>query len=90
MTMARPVYKIDADHPGSEVAAETAAALAAAYLVFNTEDAQYADVLLQNAIELYNFADIYRLIIYGSINFVLMRYNNKATTNLINNLTASG
>lgn len=62
MTMARPVYKVDAQHPGSEVAAETAAALAASYLAFKTEDALYANSLLQNAIELYDFADTYRLV----------------------------
>lgn len=32
--MDRPAYKIDATHPGSDLAAETAAAFAASYLVF--------------------------------------------------------
>ncbi|KAK8718854.1 hypothetical protein OTU49_014423, partial [Cherax quadricarinatus] len=34
MTMERPSYKIDEEHPGSELAGETAAALAAASIVF--------------------------------------------------------
>ena len=34
MTMRRPSYKITESHPGSDVAAETAAAMAAGNLVF--------------------------------------------------------
>jgi len=34
MSMRRPSYKIDADCPGSDVAAQTASALASGYLVF--------------------------------------------------------
>ena len=60
MTMARPAFKIDAQHPGSDLAGEAAAALAAASIVFRPTDTAYADLLLQNAIELYNFADTYR------------------------------
>ena len=37
MTMARPAYKIDETNPGSDVAAETAAAFAASYLVFHNK-----------------------------------------------------
>lgn len=37
MTMARPAYKISASKPGSDVAGETAAALAAGYLVFKSK-----------------------------------------------------
>ena len=32
--MSRPAYKVDASHPGSDVAAETAAAFAASAMVF--------------------------------------------------------
>lgn len=60
MSMGRPAYKIDTNHPGSEVAAETAAALAASYLVFKDVDQQYANTLKQHAIELYDFAYNYR------------------------------
>ncbi|MFE4107946.1 glycoside hydrolase family 9 protein [Almyronema epifaneia] len=60
MTMPRPAFKIDRDHPGSDLAAEAAAALAAASIVFRPSDAAYADELLQNAEQLYTFADTYR------------------------------
>lgn len=60
MTMARPAFKIDAQHPGSDLAGEAAAALASASIAFRSTDAAYSDRLLQNAIELYNFADTYR------------------------------
>ncbi|KAK7868027.1 hypothetical protein R5R35_010198 [Gryllus longicercus] len=61
MTMARPALKIDAAHPGSDAAAETAAALAAASIVFRRAgDAAYADLLLQHAKDLFSFADTYR------------------------------
>eukprot|EP00253_Pinus_taeda_P008910 PITA_08910 len=49
MDTPRNVYKIDAEHPGSDVAAETAAALAAASMVFTTTDRTYSQHLLQTA-----------------------------------------
>ncbi|MCS3797364.1 glycoside hydrolase family 9 protein [Niastella sp. OAS944] len=60
MTMTRPAYKIDASKPGSDLAAETAAAMAAASILFKTDDAAYSTTLLNHAIQLYNFADTYR------------------------------
>uniref|UniRef100_A0ACD5Z8N9 Uncharacterized protein n=1 Tax=Avena sativa TaxID=4498 RepID=A0ACD5Z8N9_AVESA len=61
MTTSRRAYKVDADHPGSEVAAETAAAMAAASLVFRRAgDAHYAHILLHHAQQLFEFADKYR------------------------------
>lgn len=60
MEMDRPIYKIDANHPGTEVSAETAAALAAASMVFENIDSTYATNLLNHAIQLYSFADNYR------------------------------
>ncbi|KAK7868026.1 hypothetical protein R5R35_010197 [Gryllus longicercus] len=61
MTESRTAYKIDASHPGSDLAAETAAALAAASVVFRKAgDTNYANTLLQHAKDLYNFADTYR------------------------------
>lgn len=60
MTMARPAYKIDASKPGSDLAAETAAAMAAASIVFKTSDPAYSATLLSHAVTLYNFADTYR------------------------------
>jgi len=57
---ARPAYKIDAAHPGTELAAETAAALASASLVFKASDPAYSRTLLEHAVSLYSFADTYR------------------------------
>ena len=55
-----PSYKIDASKPGSDVAAETAAALAAASLLFKETDSAYSATCLKHAIEIYDFADEYR------------------------------
>jgi hypothetical protein len=60
MTMARPSFKIDRQHPGSDLAGEAAASLASASIVFRATDSAYADKLLHNAVQLYNFADTYR------------------------------
>ncbi len=54
---ARPAFKLDRQTPGSDVAAEAAAALAAASIVFRPHDESYADELLENAVQLYAFAD---------------------------------
>ncbi|HEY8344237.1 MAG TPA: glycoside hydrolase family 48 protein [Bacillota bacterium] len=60
MQMRRPAYKIDAANPGSDLAGETAAALAAASLIFRETDPAYAATCLSHAKQLYNFADTYR------------------------------
>lgn len=60
MQMNRPSFKVDANCPGSDVAGETAAALAAASMAFRTTDSAYADKLLENARSLYQFADTYK------------------------------
>lgn len=60
MPMARPAYKISPTCPGSELAAETAAAMAASALVFKSSDASYANTLITHAKQLYLFADTYR------------------------------
>ncbi|UZN03384.1 glycoside hydrolase family 9 protein [Cellulomonas sp. S1-8] len=60
MTMARPSYKITASCPGSDAAAETAAAMASASLVFQQADPAYSATLLTHAKQLYTFADTYR------------------------------
>ena len=57
MPMARPAYKIDATCGGSDLAAETAAAMAASSVVFRPTDAAYADTLLGHARQLYQFAE---------------------------------
>jgi len=60
MTYKHPSYKIDTKGPGSDLAGETAATLAAAYMVFKDEDPSYAETLLKHAKEIYDFADKYR------------------------------
>jgi endoglucanase len=60
MQMARPAYKIDASCPGSDLAGETAAALAAASLAFRPDDPAYANDLLAHAEQLFEFADAHR------------------------------
>ncbi|XP_064604141.1 endoglucanase 4-like [Liolophura sinensis] len=56
MTMARPSYKISTSKPGSDVAGETAAAMAAGYLVFKNKNPAYANKLLSHAKQLYDFS----------------------------------
>jgi len=56
----RPVFKITATCPGSDLAGETAAAMAASSIVFRSTDPAYADTLLQHARQLYSFADNFR------------------------------
>lgn len=51
MDTLRTVYKIDTNHPGSDVAGETAAALAAASIVFRSRDPAYSRLLLNRAIK---------------------------------------
>nr|1KS8_A Chain A, Endo-b-1,4-glucanase [Nasutitermes takasagoensis]1KSC_A Chain A, Endo-b-1,4-glucanase [Nasutitermes takasagoensis]1KSD_A Chain A, Endo-b-1,4-glucanase [Nasutitermes takasagoensis] len=60
MTMARPAYKIDTSRPGSDLAGETAAALAAASIVFRNVDGTYSNNLLTHARQLFDFANNYR------------------------------
>ncbi|KAL6631314.1 hypothetical protein ACP70R_028164 [Stipagrostis hirtigluma subsp. patula] len=60
MDTPRTVYKVDRDHPGSDVAAETAAALAAASIVFRDADPAYSRRLLDRAVKVFEFADRYR------------------------------
>ncbi len=60
MDMKRPAYKVTASNPGATVTAETAAALAAAAVVFKDTDPEYAAKCLQHAKSLYTFADAYQ------------------------------
>ena len=55
-----PSLKIDAAKPGSEVAGETAASLAATSILFRDEDSSYSELCLKHAIEIYDFADTNR------------------------------
>jgi len=59
--MERPAYKIDTTCPGTDLAAETSAALASSSILFrNNGDLEYANLLVQKAEALFDFADTYR------------------------------
>ncbi|CAH9077722.1 unnamed protein product [Cuscuta epithymum] len=57
MDTPRTLYKISSSSPGSELAGEAAAALAAASIVFKTVDAKYSRTLLRHSRSLFKFAD---------------------------------
>ncbi len=62
MNMDRPAYKISKRAPGSDLAGETAAALAAASIFYNSVDGQEGKgaEALTHAKQLFDFADKYR------------------------------
>ncbi|XP_051117057.1 endoglucanase 5 [Andrographis paniculata] len=60
MTTSRTAYKLDPEHPGSDLAGETAAALAAAALAFKDYDSAYSNLLLVHAKQIFSFADRFR------------------------------
>jgi len=70
-----PSFKITAEKPGSEVAGETAAFLAAASILFKDEDSSYSAKLLKHAKEIYEFADTYRGDYTGAVPGVVSFYN---------------
>ncbi|CAI9096960.1 OLC1v1033234C3 [Oldenlandia corymbosa var. corymbosa] len=67
MTTPRTGYRLDSEHPGSDLAAETAAALAAASLAFKPYNSSYSNLLLIHAKQLFTFADSFRGIYHDSI-----------------------
>ncbi|KAJ7952209.1 Endoglucanase [Quillaja saponaria] len=71
MDTPRNVYKISSQNPGSDVAAETAAALAASSLVFKDSDPTYSTQLLQTAMKVFDLADRYRGSYSDSLNSVV-------------------
>ncbi|KAM2035411.1 hypothetical protein EV2_039402 [Malus domestica] len=60
MTTNRQAYKISPSNPGSDLAGETAAAMAAASIVFRRSNPAYSRELLSHAYQLFDFADKYR------------------------------
>lgn len=75
MTEARPLIQINASTPGTEVAAEAAAAMAAASLVFKSKNSGYSSNLLKHAKQLFTFADRYRGTYSENIPEVATYYN---------------
>ncbi|AEC10439.1 Six-hairpin glycosidase superfamily [Arabidopsis suecica] len=67
MTTPRPSYRIDPQHPGADLAGETAAAMAAASLAFAPSDSAYAKTLISHAKELFEFAKDYPGVYHNSI-----------------------
>ncbi|PSS21705.1 Endoglucanase [Actinidia chinensis var. chinensis] len=60
MDTARTVYTVEAPNTASDVAGETAAALAAASIAFRSSDPAYSETLLRTAVKAFEFADTYR------------------------------
>ncbi|KAK3102082.1 hypothetical protein FSP39_008602 [Pinctada imbricata] len=60
MTMARPAYKLTTSKPGSDAAAEYAAAMTVSSLVFKDKDPAFSQKLLTHAKQLYDFAEQYK------------------------------
>ncbi|XP_010244161.1 PREDICTED: endoglucanase 11-like [Nelumbo nucifera] len=60
MTTSRQAYKIDENNTGSDLAGETAAAMAAASIVFRKANPHYSHLLLHHAQQLFEFGDKYR------------------------------
>nr|KAJ0218361.1 hypothetical protein LSAT_V11C300115080 [Lactuca sativa] len=67
MTTPRTAYKLDTEHPGSDLAGETAAAMAAASMAFRPYNSSYSDLLLVHAKQLFWFADRFRGLFTDSI-----------------------
>lgn len=60
MDTSRTAYAVDAPNPASDVAGETAAALAASSMAFRASDPAYSETLLRNAAKAFQLADTYR------------------------------
>ncbi|CAK7337054.1 unnamed protein product [Dovyalis caffra] len=60
MDTLRTTYVVNQTHPGSEVSAEIAAALAASSMVFKDHDSQYSRWLLDRASKVFDFANNYQ------------------------------
>ena len=60
MDTVRTVFSVSARNPGSDVAGETAAALAAASMVFRKVDRKYSALLLRTARKVFQFAMQYQ------------------------------
>ena len=68
-------YKIDATKPGSDLAGETAAAIAATSILFKTIDPTYSALLIKHAKELFTFAKTYKGKYSASITDATAYYN---------------
>lgn len=72
MDTLRTVYNIDGSHPGSDVAGETAAALAAASIVFRSRDPGYSRLLLERAVRVRHcHTESFLLLVFSMLSLVL-------------------
>jgi hypothetical protein len=78
MTMKRPAFKVSKNSPGTDLAAETAAAMAAGSLAFRTKNPLYSKTLLKHAKELYDFAENNRGLYSSSIQNAAGFYNSQS------------
>ncbi|KAL8100565.1 endoglucanase 5-like [Apium graveolens] len=60
MTTPRTAYKLDTSNRGSDLAGETAAAMAAAAIAFKPYNSSYSNLLLVHSKQLFSFADSFR------------------------------
>ena len=60
ITWKRPAFFITDEKPGSDLAGQTAAALAASSILLREDDPKFAALCLKHARELYEFADRFR------------------------------
>lgn len=67
-TTPRTSFKIDEQHPGSDLAGETAAAFAAASIAFKAKNPTYSGQLLTHAKQLFEFARSHTGVYQNSIN----------------------
>nr|XP_017217973.1 PREDICTED: endoglucanase 5-like [Daucus carota subsp. sativus] len=67
MTTPRTAYKLDTSNHGSDLAGETAAAMAAAAIAFRPYNSSYSDLLLVHSKQLFSFADRFRGLFVDSI-----------------------
>uniref|UniRef100_H2Z0W9 Endoglucanase n=1 Tax=Ciona savignyi TaxID=51511 RepID=H2Z0W9_CIOSA len=66
-TRHRRAFKLTTTSPGTEVVAETAAAMAAASVVFRSVNPSYSEELIRHARDLYDFGNNYREVYHRSI-----------------------
>lgn len=64
MTTDRHAYKIDPSNPGSDLAGETAAAMAAASIVFRRSNPAYSHELLSHAYQVNTLPTKFNLLIF--------------------------
>ena len=71
MTTSRQAYRLDPQNPGSELAGETAAAMAAASLVFRGSNPGYANTLLQHSKQVRTYGgDLDRHALYDCVHLL--------------------